>query len=244
MMKQNRSILQEFRGIFALTFFLLAFVFGYEKIESRLYSIWFTEVGLVAHYSLPKLFFEFLYISLISSLLSVFLGIMIGVFCHTKIGISFKIIIEKLSILIQTIPTMAILMFAIVLFGFGARSAILALLVQSILPIVFATITGLSNISEHYIDAARGLGLNESQILFKIKFPLAFPVILSGIRTSTIICISTATLAFSTGAGGLGLLIQTGLATYNTVFLFEGTLPICLMAIIADKTLMKLEKRF
>lgn len=84
--------------------------------------------------------------------------------------------------------------------------------------------------------------MTDVQILTKVKIPMALPVILSGVRASVIICISAATLAFNTGAGGLGLLIQTGIATYNTVFVFEGTVPICLLAVIADKILRKIEK--
>ena len=84
--------------------------------------------------------------------------------------------------------------------------------------------------------------MTSGQILFKVRLPLALPVILSGIRTALIICIGAATLAFSTGAGGLGLLIQTGCSNYNTVYIMEGTVPICLIAILMDQILRKIEK--
>ena len=86
--------------------------------------------------------------------------------------------------------------------------------------------------------------MTKRQILWKIQLPLALPVILSGMRTSLIICVSAATLAFSTGAGGLGLLIQTGCSTYNTVYIMEGTIPICLIAILMDQIIRKIEKHY
>lgn len=112
----------------------------------------------------------------------------------------------------------------------------------SLLPIVFATMAGLRNVSESYIEVGKGMGMTKKQILWKIQLPLAIPVILSGMRTALIICIGAATLAFSTGAGGLGLLIQTGCSTYNTVYIMEGTIPICVIAILMDQILRKIEK--
>ena len=165
-----------------------------------------------------------------------------GILCFTKPGKSFVIVIEKVSMLVQTIPTMAVLMFGLTAFGIGMKAAVFALLLQSLLPIVFATLAGIRNVPETYIEVARGLGMTENQILIKVRIPLALPVILSGIRTAMIICIGAATLAFSTGAGGLGLLIQTGCSTYNTVYIFEGTVPICLIAILMDQILRKAEK--
>ena len=199
---------------------LLLFVFGFQYIEEWVYDIWPYDVGNVAKYSLPKLTVEFVEIAGISCILSAFVGVGLGIFCFTKPGESFGLVIEKTSMIVQTIPAMAVLMFGMTAFGIGMKAAVFALLLQSLLPIVFATMAGLR----------------------KVQIPLAIPVILSGMRTALIICIGAATLAFSTGAGGLGLLIQTGCSTYNTVYILEGTVPICIIAILMDQVLRKVEK--
>ena len=219
---------REWIEILILIGLLLIMVFTYSYIEPWVYSVWPEEIGMVASYSLPKLTFEFLNVCILSGLLSIVLGLLSGLFCFTSFGKDFRIIIEKLSMIIRTIPTMALLLFLLV--------------IQSILPITFAVISGLDNIPKTYIEAGKGLGMTHLQLLYKVMLPMALPVIISGVRIAVIICIGAATLAFNTGAGGLGLLIQTGLSTYNTIFIIEGTIPICLIAIIADKLLLKMEK--
>lgn len=242
-MKKNK-IDGQIIEICILLVILLLFVFGYSYVEEWIYSAWPTEIGLVSHYSLPKLTLQFIIVAFIACLIASALGIAIGLFCFTTYGRSFRIVFEKLSMVVQTIPTIAILMLAIVAFGIGIKAAIFALVLQGMLPIIFATIAGIDNIEPSYIEIGRGLGMTRGQILRKIQIPMALPVILSGMRTALIICIGAATLSFSTGAGGLGLLIQTGCSTYNTVFIFEGTVPICLLALLADKILRKIEKHF
>ena len=224
-----------------LTILLLVFVFGYGGVEDRLYEVWPDQVVKIGHFDLPTLFFEFLIVAMLSVVISCIIGVLVGIFCYTEIGREFKIIVDNIAVIIQTIPIMALLMFSIVLMGLGMKAAVFSLVLQSMLPIIFATLAGLGSIPDSHIDVAKGLGMSEIQILTKIKIPMALPVILSGIRTSTVICISAATLAFSTGAGGLGLLIQTGVATYNTLLIFEGTVPICLFAILIDRFIMYME---
>ena len=221
---------------------LLLFVFGFQYIEEWVYDIWPYDVGNVAKYSLPKLTVEFVEIAGISCILSAFVGVGLGIFCFTKPGESFGLVIEKTSMIVQTIPAMAVLMFGMTAFGIGMKAAVFALLLQSLLPIVFATMAGLRNVPGTYLEVGKGLGMTKRQILWKVQIPLAIPVILSGMRTALIICIGAATLAFSTGAGGLGLLIQTGCSTYNTVYILEGTVPICIIAILMDQVLRKVEK--
>lgn len=230
--------------IYILLVMLILFVFGYGIVEEWIYSVWPTEIGLVSHYSLPKLTLQFIIVAFISCLIASASGITIGIFCFTAHGKSFRIVFEKLSMIIQTIPTMAVLMLAMVVFGIGMKAAVFALVLQGMLPIIFATIAGIDNIEPSYIEIGKGLGMTREQILRKIQIPMSVPVILSGMRTALIICIGAATLSFSTGAGGLGLLIQTGCSTYNTVFIFEGTVPICLLALLLDKILKKIENHF
>lgn len=221
----------------------IAFVFGFNSIEDWVYSVWPYQIGMKTSYDLPAITLQFLQIAATASILSIVFGILIGVLIMTKIGYQYKLIIEKLAMIAQSIPAMAILMFGVAAFGIGLKAAVFALLMQSLLPTVFSTISGLENVPKSYLDVGKGLGMTPLQILFKVQMPLALPVILSGVRTAVIICISSATLAFSTGAGGLGLLIQNGASTYNSVYIFEGTVPIALIAITADQILREFEKR-
>lgn len=242
-MKKTKKIDGGTIEIIILLVLLFGFVFGYQYMENWIYSVWPSEIGLVAHYDLPKLTLQFIQVGLFSCLFATVIGISIGLACFTHIGKSFRPVIEKLSMIIQTIPTMAVLVFAVALMGIGQKAAVFALVVQSVLPIIFSTVAGLDHIPAFYIEVGKGLGMTRMQILFQVKLRMALPVIISGMRTALIICIGAATLAFSTGAGGLGLLIQTGCSTYNTVFIFEGTVPICLLAILVDKGLRKVETR-
>ena len=204
--------------------------------------MWPYEIGNVAKYSLPKLTVQFIEIAGISCALSAVIGVGLGIFCFTKPGESFGLVIEKMSMIMQTIPAMAVLMFGLTAFGIGMKAAVFALLLPSPVPIEFPPPAALRNVSGSYIAGGQGRGMTKTQILRKVHFPPAIPVILSGMRTALIICIGAATLAFSTGAGGLGLLIQTGCSTYNTVYIMEGTIPICLIAILMDQILRKIEK--
>lgn len=222
---------------------LFIFVFGFQYIEPWVYSVWPYQIGNAAKYSLPKLTLEFIKIALIACSLSIFIGFSLGIFCFSTLGKSFELVIEKSAMIMQSIPTMAVLMFGLIAFGIGIKAAVFALIMQSILPIVFSTIAGLKSVPKSYIEVGQGLGMTKKQILLKVQIPLAIPVILSGMRIASIICISAATLAFSTGAGGLGLLIQTGCSTYNTVYIMEATIPICIIAILMDQILRKFENK-
>jgi osmoprotectant transport system permease protein len=229
-------------AIILLLIALCIYVFGFQYIEDWVYDVWPFEIGIVAKYSLPKLTLQFLEISIIACACSAVIGVALGIFCFTELGESFGLVIEKTSMIVQTIPAMAVLMFGLTAFGIGMKAAVFALILQSLLPIVFATMAGLGNVPYSYIEVGKGMGMTKGQILRKVQIPMALPVILSGMRTALIICIGAATLAFSTGAGGLGLLIQSGCSTYNTVFIMEGTIPICLIAILMDQILRKVEK--
>lgn len=243
-MEKKNKIDLEIIKILLLIATLIIFVFGYSYMEEWVYSVWPSEIGMVGSYSLPKLTWQFIRVAVVSCLAAGIIGVSIGVFCFTTAGKSFRVVIEKLAMIIQTVPTMAVLLFAVAALGIGMKAAVFALVFQSTLPIIFATVAGIDNIPKAYIEVGKGLGMTRRQILLKIKIPMALPIMLSGMRTALIICIGAATLSFSTGAGGLGLLIQTGCSTYNTVFILEGTVPICLLAILADKFLRKLENRF
>lgn len=145
---------------------------------------------------------------------------------------------------IQTVPSLALLAFMIPVpgLGLGSRSAIAALFLYALLPIVRNTHTGITGVDASLIDAARGMGLRDREILRIVQLPLAVPTIMAGIRTATVISIGVATLAAFVGAGGLGDPIVTGLQLDDTRLILSGAVPAALLAVLVDAGLARLEK--
>lgn len=144
--------------------------------------------------------------------------------------------------LLQTIPSIALLAFMLPVFGIGARPAIAALFLYGLLPILRNTVTGLGNVDGRLIEIGLGLGMTRRQLLRQVELPLAAPVILAGIRTSTVINVGTATLAAFIGAGGLGEPIVTGLTVTDSNLVLSGALPAALLAIVVDSLLGQVER--
>jgi osmoprotectant transport system permease protein len=142
----------------------------------------------------------------------------------------------------QTIPSIALLAFMLPLFGIGAKTAIAALFVYGLLPILRNTVTGLRGVDAQVAEVALGLGMTPWQLLRQIELPLATPVILAGVRTSTVINIGTATLAAFIGAGGLGEPIVTGLTVMDMNLILSGALPAALLAVAVDACLAGVER--
>lgn len=146
----------------------------------------------------------------------------------------------------QAIPSLALFGFLIPLpfiGGIGARTAIVALVVYALLPIVRNTYTGLAGIDPAVRDAARGLGMTDWQRLRMIEFPLAIPVILAGVRVATVIGVGIATIAAAIGAGGLGVFIFRGVAMVDNAVILAGAVPAALLALLLDGALHLLERR-
>jgi osmoprotectant transport system permease protein len=146
----------------------------------------------------------------------------------------------------QTIPSLALFGFLIpipFIGGIGRRTAIVALVLYALLPILRNTYVGLTGIDPAVLEAAEAMGMTESQILWRVRLPLARAVILAGIRTATIITIGVATIAAAIGAGGLGTFIFRGVAMVSDVVILAGAIPAALLAIIADILLSLLERR-
>jgi len=147
---------------------------------------------------------------------------------------------------LQTVPSLALFGFLIplpFLGGIGARTAIVALVLYALLPIVRNTYVGLTAVDPAILEAAEGLGMTEEQILFRVRLPLATGVILAGIRTATIITIGVATIAAAIGAGGLGTFIFRGVAMVSDAVILAGAIPAALLALLADFLLGLLERR-
>lgn len=141
----------------------------------------------------------------------------------------------------QTIPSLALLGFMIGIFGIGPIPAVIALVIYALLPIVRNTYTGILDVDSALIEAGRGMGMTNGQILRMVELPLARPVIFAGIRTATVVTIGVATLAAFIGAGGLGDLIMRGIAMVDTGIILAGAIPAALLAILFDLLLAWLD---
>ena len=151
-----------------------------------------------------------------------------------------------LASIFQTIPSLALFGFLIPIpfvGGIGRRTAIVALVLYALLPILRNTYVGLTGIDPAVLEAAEAMGMTQSQILWRVRLPLARAVILAGIRTATIITIGVATIAAAIGAGGLGTFIFRGVAMVSDAVILAGAIPAALLAIAADLLLGLLERR-
>jgi len=183
---------------------------------------------------------EHLYLTATSVLLACALSIPLGILIAKKQKLSSTIL--NLTGILQTIPSIALLGFLIPVLGIGARPAIFALFLYSLLPILRNVYTGIHGIDRTVRESARGLGMNFWQILFKVELPLALPTIFAGIRTATVINVGVATLAAYIAAGGLGEFIFGGIALNNSTMILAGALPAALLAIVLDYLLSLLQK--
>jgi osmoprotectant transport system permease protein len=146
----------------------------------------------------------------------------------------------------QTIPSLALFGFLIpipFIGGIGRRTAIVALVLYALLPILRNTYVGLSGVDPAILEAAEAMGMTTTQILLRVRLPLALSVILAGIRTATVITIGVATIAAAIGAGGLGTFIFRGVAMVSDAVILAGAIPAALLAIFADLLLGQLERR-
>jgi osmoprotectant transport system permease protein len=180
----------------------------------------------------------------ISILIALAIGIPLGILITRRPRLR-KPVIATANV-IQTIPSLALFGFLLPAPWIGARAgrlAILALMLYALLPLIQNTYAGIQGVDRAVIEAARGMGLTNWQMLFKIELPLAASVILAGVRVAIVISIGLATIAAAIGAGGLGELIFRGLAMVNNSVILAGAVPAALMALIADFVLTVVEQR-
>jgi osmoprotectant transport system permease protein len=188
--------------------------------------------------------FEHLQLVVIAMAMAVLIGVPLGLLLvHRKFLRTFALGIASI---LQTIPSLALFGFLIpvpFIGGIGKRTAIVALALYALLPILRNTYVGLTSIDPAVLESAEAMGMTTTQILLRVRFPLALAFILAGIRTATIITIGVATIAAAIGAGGLGTFIFRGVALVNDKLLLAGAIPAALLAILADLLLGFLERR-
>lgn len=189
-----------------------------------------------------KLLGQHLRIASTAILLAGSAGLFLGIFISSYKNVA-KIILSVVNFL-YTIPAISLLGLLLPFLGIGNKTAIAALSVYALLPMVRNTYTGISEVNENIIEAARGMGCTEFQLLVKIKLPLAFPVIMAGIRSMVTMTIAVAGIASFIGAGGLGVAIYRGITTNNAALTWAGSLMIAALAISLDIILGVIEKLY
>lgn len=187
---------------------------------------------------------EHLWLVGISTLLAVLIGVPLGILSAHR-PIWNKPVLGTAN-LIQTIPSLALFGFLLPVPWLGERAdriAILALTLYSLLPVIRNTFTGIRGVDPAVVEAGRGMGMTDSQLLFQVELPLALSVIFSGVRIAVVVSVGLATIAAAIGAGGLGELIFRGLAMVNNQLILAGAIPAAVLALAADFCLGWLERR-
>lgn len=187
---------------------------------------------------------EHLWLVVIAMLLAIAVGIPLGIAVTRKPWLS-KPILGSANVA-ETIPSLALFGFLLPVPWLGSRAdrlAIVALAVYALLPIIRNTMTGIQGIDPNVREAARAMGMTDSQILFRVELPLGLPVLLAGIRIATVWTIGIATIAAAVGAGGLGEFIFRGLAMVDNRVILAGAIPAAILALVADIVLGLFERR-
>lgn len=167
-----------------------------------------------------------------SSAIGTLLALAAGIFVTRPSGAAFLPVARSVVNIGQTFPPVAVLALAVPAVGFGTKPVLLALVLYGLLPIFESTIAGLEDLPAPTIEAARGMGMSPFQRLVSVELPLAFPVILNGIRLAVVINLGTATIGSTVAAKGLGDVIIAGLQTSNTAFILQGGIIVALLAVL------------
>lgn len=199
------------------------------------FDYFFANINMILQYTM-----QHLRIGMLAVVGAIIIGVPMGLLI-SKYDKAKKVMLGGASIM-QAIPSLALMGFFIPLIGIGDKTAIIIIALYAILPILRNTYTGLTNIDESTIEAARGIGMTERQILFKVQLPMALPVIMAGIRTAAVNSIGTATIAAFIGGGGLGKQIYAGIQIINTNMILSGAIPACILALLIDYIFGQIEK--
>lgn len=190
-----------------------------------------------------------LFMSVIAHLRIAAFGVIVAIVIGVAIGIfltryrKLAGVIMSIADIIQTIPTLALLSILMILFGLGDTTVIIGLALYSLLPIIRNTYVGILNIPKGLIEAGIGIGMTNTQLLYKVELPIAMPIILSGIRIAFVTALGITTIGVLIGAGGLGQYIWRGIQMNNFKMIITGAIPVSVLAIGADFLLALLEKK-
>lgn len=183
---------------------------------------------------------EHIELTSLALIIAIIIGVPIGILISYKKKLNKPVL--GITSVTQAIPSMALLGFMIPFLGIGTAPAIVVVVLYSLLPIIKNTYTGISNISPATIEAATGIGLTKGQILTKIQIPQALPIIMAGVRISSVSAVGLMTMAAFIGGGGLGYLIFSGIRTVNNYQILAGAIPACILALLVDYFFGAIEK--
>lgn len=183
---------------------------------------------------------EHIKLTFIAVLVSILVGVPLGILISYVKKLSKPIL--GVANIIQAVPSLALLGLSIPLLGIGELPSVVMVVIYSLLPIIKNTYTGLENIDPLTLEAARGIGLTKPQRLFKIRLPIALPVIMAGVRISAVTAVGLMTMAAFIGAGGLGYMIFSGIRTVDNAQILAGAIPACLLALFVDWIIGMIEK--
>ena len=192
-----------------------------------------------------QLTMEHLFLVAISTAIAIVIGFPLGILMTRKPGLSKPIL--TFANIVQTVPSLALFGFLIpipLLGGIGAKTAIVAVVLYSLLPIIRNTFTGISGVDPAVREAGRGMGMSNAQLLWQVEIPLAMGVIFAGIRVATVIGVGVGTIAAAIGAGGLGMFIFRGVSMLDSRLILAGAIPAALLALAADFGLGAVERTF
>jgi len=189
-----------------------------------------------------ELMLEHLWLVILTLIIAVAISVTVGIIISYYESIAQTVL--GICQILMVIPSMAMLAFMVPLFGIGFTTGVVALVLYSLLPIVRNTYTGIRELDPAIVEAAKGMGMTERRVLFKIKIPLARPVIMAGVRTAAVMMIGIAAIAAYVGAGGLGELIFSGISRGHQPMIIAGAIGVSIIAIAFDYLLYYGEKRF
>ncbi len=191
-----------------------------------------------------RLTLEHLALVAVAMLIAVLIGVPLGIVIARRAALRHWVL--GAANVVQTVPSLALFGFLIpvpLIGGIGSRTAIVALALYALLPIIRNTYIGISGVDPAVMEAARGMGMTARQTLWQVQMPLATGVILAGIRVATVIAVGVATIAAAIGAGGLGMYIFRGVAMVSNPVILAGAIPAALLAVLADVSLGWAERR-
>ncbi len=189
-----------------------------------------------------RLFYQHFCLFIISLIIAIIIGVILSIIATEEGREKLGKVIVSIAGAAQAVPSIAVIALVFIYVGIGVTPAIISLIVYSLVPIIFNTTSGILSVPQDIIEAGKGMGFTRNQILWKIKIPIAAPVIMGGIRSAATIIIGTAVVASVIGGGGLGDLIFIGLRLNKPEALFAGAFSSALMAIIIDIILARAEK--
>mgnify|MGYP006291821661 CR=1 FL=1 len=183
-----------------------------------------------------------LYIFAIALTIAIIVGILLSILITLEGKERIGRIILSVTAAAQSVPSIVIIAIVFIFVGIGTRPAIIALVIYSLVPIIFNATSGMISVPVNVIDAGKGIGYTQNEILWKIKIPMALPVIMGGIRSSATIIVGSATAAAVIGGGGLGDFILIGLRTHSSEMLISGAVTVAFLALLIDAVIGKIEK--